>query len=52
MVHPVYKLKKMENFLLTLLVCNMFKLNLKKFSTIFRESLKLSLHNRFFKLFL
>jgi len=26
------------------------KLNLRKFSTIFRESLKLSLHNRFLKM--
>jgi len=30
----LYELKKMENFLLTLLVCNVPKLNLKKFLTI------------------
>jgi len=44
-----YELKKMENFLFTLLVCNVLKLNLRKFFTIYRESLKLSLQNRFYK---
>jgi len=38
-----YELKKMENFFLTLLVCNVPKLNLRKFLTIYCESLKLSL---------
>jgi len=33
----------MENFLLTLLVCNVHKLKLRKFLTIYCESLKLSL---------
>jgi len=33
----------MENFLLILLVCNVPKLNLRKFFTIYCESLKLSL---------
>jgi len=42
----------MENFLLTLLVCTMPKLNLKKFLTISCESLKLSLQNRFLQMFL
>jgi len=39
----LYELKKMENFFLILLVCNVPKLNLRKFLTIFCESLKLSL---------
>jgi len=42
----------MENFLLTLLVCNVPKLNLRKFLTIYWESLKLSLQNRFLQMFL
>jgi len=43
-----YELKKTENFLLTLWVCNVPKINLRKFSTIYRESLIFSLQNRFF----
>jgi len=39
----------MENFLLTLLVCNVSKLNLRTFLTISYKSLKLSLQNRFYK---
>jgi len=46
----------MENFLLILLVCNMPKLNLRKFFIIYIfiicESLKLSLQNRFLQMFL
>jgi len=42
----------MENFLLTLLVCNVLKLNLRKFFTIYCESLKLSLQNHFLQMFL
>jgi len=41
--------KKMENFFLTLLVCNVPKLNLGKFFTIYCENLKLSLQIIFYK---
>jgi len=42
----------MENFLLTLLICNVPKLNLRKFLINYCESLKLSLQNRFLQIFL
>jgi len=42
----------MENFLFTLLICNVPKLNSRKFLTIYRESLKLSLENRFLQMLL
>jgi len=42
----------MENVLLTLLVCNVPKLNLRKFLIIYYENLKLSLQNRFLQMFL
>jgi len=42
----------MENSLLTLLICNVPRLNLRKFLTIYCESLKLSLQNRFLQMFL
>jgi len=47
-----YELIKMENFLLILWVFNVPKTNLRKFFTIYRESLILSLQNRFFLIFL
>jgi len=40
----------MENFLLTLLICNVPKLNLRKFFTISCKSLKLSLQNHFLQM--
>jgi len=42
----------MENFLFTLLVCNVPKLNLRKFLTIYCENLKLFLQKRFLQMFL
>jgi len=42
----------MENSLLTLLICNVPRLNLRKFLTIYCESLNVSLQNRFLQMFL
>jgi len=42
----------MKNFLLTLLICNVPKLNLRKCLIIYCESLKLSLQNHFLQMFL